>query len=467
MIPVTLEQVGDIVGGELADPADAGRRVDDVTIDSRTARPGSLFVALPGEHVDGHAFVGDASGRGAAGYLCRVGADVGSPPAPGRVVVDDPADALLGLGAWVRETADPTVVAVTGSSGKTTTKDLVAAAVSSGRVVVANEGSYNNELGVPLTCCRLDLRSEVLVAEVGARGIGHIERLASVLAPDIAVVTMVGAAHLETLGDIDAVARAKSELVTALGPAGLAVLNADDERVATMATVAPGEVRTYAVSADADWRARDLAFDELARPTFTAVGRGAGAQVRVTVPVPGEHNVSNALAAVAVADAVGVDLPSAAAAIATAPVSHWRMQVLPGRGGVTVLNDAYNANPPSVEAALRTLAAMRTEGRRWAVLGRMAELGTGGEEAHERIGRLVAGAGIDRLVVVGDAAGIARGAESAGLDARSVDDADAAVDAVAGGVGPGDIVLVKASRSVGLERVADALAGDAGTAGRG
>ncbi|HWB71837.1 MAG TPA: UDP-N-acetylmuramoyl-tripeptide--D-alanyl-D-alanine ligase [Egibacteraceae bacterium] len=454
MIPLTLDQVADVVGGELADSAAAGRRVDGVVIDSRQVEDGSLFVPLRGEHVDGHDFIADAAGRGAAGWLWE--ARRTPPDLPGGVVVDDPGDALLGLGAWVRDQVDPTVVAVTGSSGKTTTKDLIAAAVGVGRRTVASPGSYNNELGVPLTCCLLRPDSEVLALEMGTRGVGHLARLAQVVAPDIAVVTTVGPSHLELLGTVETVARAKAELVATLRADGLAVLNADDPRVAAMAASAPCPVVTYGTGSDAHWRATDVRLDELARAVFTVRG------VTVRLPVPGSHNVGNALAALAVADACGVDLAAAAAALGRAAVSRWRMQLDRSAQGVTVVNDAYNANPASVEAALRTLAAMDVDGRRWAVLGHMAELGAASADAHERIGMLCGQLGLDGLMVVGEPArGIHDAAYLNGFS-RSADlvlviDAHEALSALWERLRPGDAVLVKASRVAGLERVAEGL----------
>ena len=450
MIALSLAGVADVVGGVLADEAQGDRVVTSVTIDSRTVAPGSLFVALRGDHADGSAFVTDALQRGGAGALAERG-DGGGPV----VVVDDAADALLGLGAWVRDTVDPLVVAVTGSSGKTTTKDLIRAAVSAGRRVVANIGSYNNELGVPLTCCSLHDDTEVLVAEVGARGVGHIAAMAAVLRPQVAVVTNVGAAHLEMFSDVDGVARAKAELVQSLDADGVAVLNADDPRVAAMAAHAPGRVVMYGRAAQADFRATDVSLDAAARASFTVRG------VRVDLPLPGVHNVSNALAALAVAEACGVELDAAAAGLAAATVSRWRMELTPGANGVTVLNDAYNANPSSMAAAITTLGDMAASGRRWAVLGHMAELGAGGEDAHRRIGQACAEAGLDGLLVVGDAArGIHDGAAKAGFNGIllfAATPADA-VAVLAEGLEEGDLVLVKASRSVGLETVAAALA---------
>ena len=456
MIEVSLEAVAEIVGGELVDPATAARTVTAVTIDSRTAGPGALFVALAGEHTDGHQFLRGALDAGAAGALARADAAI-----PGCVAVDDPADALLGLGAWVRATVDPQVVAVTGSSGKTTTKDLIRAAVGAGRRVVADIGSYNNELGVPLTCCSLETDTEVLVAEVGARGSGHIAAMAEVLLPSVAVVTNVGAAHLEMFATVEGVAQAKSELVTSLDPDGVAVLNGDDPLVAAMAAKAPGQVVLYGRSEAADFRAVDVELDEAARPSFTVDG------VRVDVPLPGLHNVSNALAALAAAQACGVDLALAAKGLSDATVSRWRMELLTTPDGVTVVNDAYNANPSSMTAALRTLASMSSAGRRWAVLGHMAELGAGGESEHRRMGALCAELGLDGLLVVGPlAAGIAEGASAAGFDGEltTAPSPDAAVDLLRERLGQGDLVLIKASRSVGLEAVALALTAEAGAA---
>ncbi len=453
MIPLRLAAVADAVGGTLVDPRDGDRVVDSVTIDSRTADSGALFVALPGERVDGHDFVAAAVRAGATGYLCRADR---APGVAGGVAVADPAAALLALGATVRRVVDPRGVAVTGSSGKTTTKHLLRAAMGAGRRVVANVGSYNNELGVPLTCCALTADTEVLVAEVGARGAGHVAAMAAVLRPDVTVVTTVGEAHLAMFADLDGVARAKRELVEALTADGVAILNADDPRVLAMAAAAPGPVVTYACGDDADLRAHDVTLDALARPRFRVDG------VAVSLPLPGLHNVGNALAALAGARACGVDLAAAAAALATAPVSRWRMELHTTDDGVTVLNDAYNANPSSTEAALRTLAATATGGRRVAVLGHMAELGPGSDAAHERIGRQCAELALDGLVAVGaGAAAIARGARAAGLApggrVEAVADAEAALEVLRGWLADGDAVLVKASRSAGLERVALAL----------
>lgn len=458
MIRLSLAQLADVVAGDVADPSDGVRVVDRVVIDSRQAGPGALFVPLPGERADGHDFLADAGRRGAAAML--VASDRPLPPVAGAVVVDDPADALLGLGAWVREEVAPTVVAITGSQGKTTTKDLVAAAAGAGRRVVAAPESYNNAYGVPLTCCLLEASSEVLVTEIGTRGRGHIAALAPVVRPDIAIVTAVGESHLELLGDIETVARAKAELVEALPASGVAVLNADDERVAAMARAAPGRVVTYGLQPGADWWAADVRFDRLARPLFTAEGPG-GLRVDVRLGILGEHNVANALAALAAAHLLGVAPEAAATGLGSAKVSRWRMELTERDDGLVVLNDVYNANPASMKAALLALGRMDVPGRRWAVLGRMAELGTASVAAHAQLGRWCASLGLDGLVTVGEEARPAHDAAVAaggtGGLLRHVDDVDAAVGVVRAGARPGDVVLVKGSRAAGLERVVEAL----------
>lgn len=457
MIPLHVEGLADVVGGELVgsrsrsrDGDGAGATVTGVVIDSRQARQGALFAALVGERDDGVDFVGDAKDNGAtaalvaADHRARV-IDAGLP----CVLVDDVVDALAGLGRWVRDEIDPLVVAVTGSNGKTTTKDLIAAAVGARRSVVAAQGSFNNELGTPLTCCRLEPGSEVLVAELGARGIGHVATLAAPLRPDVGVVTTISGAHLELFGSIDAIEQAKGELVEALTPDGLAVLNADDPRVARLAARTDAEVVTYGLT-EADWQAHAVVLDDLARATFRVRGR------TVRLPLPGRHQVGNALAALVVAERAGVGLDEAAAALGEARISPWRGEVTSTRSGLVVVNDAYNANPASTIAALETLAGMRCDGRRVAVLGEMAELGTSAGDAHAAVGEALAHLGIDGLVTVGDAARGVHAAAAVPLGGPAAD-GEEALALLAEVVTGDDVVLVKASRSAGLERVAHGL----------
>jgi UDP-N-acetylmuramoyl-tripeptide--D-alanyl-D-alanine ligase len=433
-------------GRVVGDPATA---VDVVATDSRDLPPGApLFVALRGEHADGHRFVDQAVQGGAVAALTER-------PVEGvdAVVVDDTWQAVRELAREVRTRVAPRAVAVTGSVGKTTVKDLTAAAVGAERRVAAARGSFNNELGVPLTLLTLREGDEVLVAEIGARHVGDIADLAPLVAPEVAVVTAVAGVHLEVFGSIEAVERAKGELVEALGPDGIAVLNAADPRVLAMAAKAPAALTVGA--ADADLTAEDVRLDASAHPSFTA--RTPWGSTEVRVGVAGRHQVGNALLALAVAGHLGVDLAAAASALGRATVSPWRGEVT-RRGGVTVLNDAYNANPTSVIAALDTLTTLAVEGRSFAVLGEMAEIGPTSADEHARVGAEVAARGVDRLVVVGvHAAPFADGALDAGMDrdaVLTVPDAAAASEHLVGEVGAGDVVLVKASRVAGLEAVA-------------
>jgi UDP-N-acetylmuramoyl-tripeptide--D-alanyl-D-alanine ligase len=451
MIEMTLTEVARVTGGRLLGP---DRTIADLATDSRELEPGALFVALRGEQADGHDHVPDACQRGAAALLTeREPAD----DDVAAVVVADTWAALRALGVAVRERVAPRTVAVTGSLGKTTTKDLVAAAVGAGRRVAAARGSFNNELGVPLTLLSLRADTQVLVTEIGARHVGDIATLAPLVAPEVAVVTSVAPVHLEVFGTIESIARAKGELVRALGPDGTAVLNLDDTRVAAMAAHAPA-VLGYGVESEASVTAEDIELDDAARAAFTAVTPWGRARVRL--PLAGRHHVGNALAALAVAGHLGVDLGDAAAALATAPVSPWRGEIVDA-GGVRVLNDAYNANPTAAIAALETLSALRCDGRTWAVLGTMAEIGSGAEDEHRRVGERCARLGVGRLVAVGEhAAAYAAGATEGGLatdDVAEVADAGEALAHLLDGVEPGDAVLVKASRVAGLEAVATGL----------
>lgn len=452
MIGLHLHEVVAATGGALH--GDPDLVIDAVGTDSRTLPDGStLFVALPTEQADGHDFIPAAVEAGAVAVLTHR-------PAPGAGVpvieVADVWTALADLGVHVRRTVGPTTVAVTGSVGKTTVKDLTAAAIAAGRRVHAARGSYNNELGVPLTMLGLAEDSEVLVAEVGARNVGDIARLAPLLAPDIAVVTAVAGVHLEVFGSIDAVARAKAELVSALGPDGTAVLHTADPRVAAMAAAAPNVISVATDDPAADVHASGVRLDRWARATAIAVTPWG--TTTLTLPVAGRHHVLNALLALAVAGHLGIDLDAAAAAIVEAPVSPWRGEVTEANG-MTILNDAYNANPTSVVAALETLVAIERTGRTMAILGVMAEIGDTAEDEHVAIGRTCAQLGVDHVVVVGDdAAGIATGALAAGAaDVSVVADAAAATAAAQAWLAPGDVVVIKGSRVAGLEQVATRL----------
>jgi UDP-N-acetylmuramoyl-tripeptide--D-alanyl-D-alanine ligase len=463
MIPMTLEAVAAAVGGRLTAGTDPKAVVTGgVVTDTRRLHAGDLFVAIVGERIDAHDLVGEAVQAGAVAAL--VTREVAGP----AVLVDAVEPALSRLARAVTDALDElVVVGVTGSAGKTSTKDLLADVLLPLGEVVAPEGSFNNEIGLPVTALRCTPATRVLVAEMGARGVGHIAALCASTPPDVGLVLNVGSAHLGEFGSQAAIAQAKGELVEALRPGGTAVLNADDPLVAGMAGRAADGVRVwrFGESDAADVRALDVTVDDAGRAAFRLV-LGAGAlpedTARVQLQLLGAHQVSNALAAAAVGVLLGVPLSVVAERLSQArPRSRWRMEVTERGDGVTVVNDAYNANPESMRAALKTLADLGRGRRTWAVLGEMLELGPASAEEHDAVGRLAVRLDVNRLVAVGEGArpmqlGAAHEG-SWGDEATWVPDVAAAVALLLAEVAPGDVVLVKASRSIGLERVADAL----------
>ena len=427
--------------GEVA--AATSGRVDgpDVTVtsistDSRTLTPDALFVALSGDRFDGHDFAADAIANGAAGVLVATGRASSLVP---RVTVVDPRTALRDLAVLRRSELSVPVVAVTGSTGKTSTKDILAHILPE---AWASPASYNNEIGVPLTVLSTPRDARVLVVEVGSRGTGHIALLVPAIRPDVAVITNLGIAHFETFGSKDKLASAKRELVAGLGSGGVAVLPFDEPRLTGSY---PGRTLTFGADVRADVSFSDLEVDRWGRPGFTM---GFDGDTRpVDMAMAGAHQAYNATAAAAAAIAIGLDLDSIVAGLQRATGSEGRMEI--HQGSVTVVNDAYNANPDSMAAALRTVATM--PGRHVAVLGLMAELGEVAEREHVRIGELVRSLGFAAVIVVGDEPGIA---VTAGRIARKVEDGDEALRVLEGFRRDGDVVLVKASHSVGLEALA-------------
>ena len=455
MIDIDIAGVAAAVGGELADCPDPSVPVTGAAADSRLVRPGELYVAIVGERADGHDFAAAARAAGAAVTLGI------RPTGQPTIVVDDPVAALGRLAAHVLAALpDTRVVALTGSSGKTTTKDLIATLLEDLGPTVATAGSFNTEVGLPLTVLRATADTRYLVLEMGSRGIGHVAELCRIAPPDLAVVLNVGTAHLGEFGDQATIALAKGEIVEALGPDGVAVLNADDPLVAAMAPRSRGSVLWFGAGPAADIRVADLELDALARPRFTLATPDGSAPVALLLV--GEHLALDAGAAAAVAWRLGMPVARIAELLGTArPRSRWRMEVDTTAGGVTVVNDSYNANPDSMRAALRALAAMRGEGRTFAVLGEMRELGEDSIAAHDEIGRLAVRLDIGKTIAVGAGArALYLGAAQEGSwndEAVWVPDPAAAVELLRGLLEPGDVVLVKASRSVGLEQVAAAL----------
>ncbi|MEO8477041.1 MAG: UDP-N-acetylmuramoyl-tripeptide--D-alanyl-D-alanine ligase [Actinomycetota bacterium] len=429
--------------------------VTTVCTDSRLATPGSLFVALPGERTDGGLFVPEAFEMGAAGALVRDGLTVEGPV----VAVRSTHEALIQLATDERRRIDATVVGVTGANGKTSTKDMTAAVLATRFRTHASPESFNNEVGVPVTLLTAPSDTEVVVAELGARRKGDVTFLCEIARPDVVVVTNVGVAHLEIFGSWEAIVEASAEPVVALGPDGVSVLNADDQVVAGFAATADGRVVTFGLSGAADVRAIDVALDGESQASFDVLVDGSRAHVSLSVP--GEHMVSNALASLAVGLTLGVDLDAAAAAVSEASVSHWRMETFTTDAGVRVVNDAYNANPESVAAALKAARWMARGARLIAVLGTMAELGPIAAREHERLGELAARLHVDRVIAIGDwaeqiaTASLREGVEPGNVAAFATP--EEALDDVRAHAGPGDVVLFKASRVAGLERLAEAL----------
>ncbi len=450
--------------------------VGEVQIDSRSCAPGDLFVALRGERADGLDFAAAAYGAGAVVVL-------GSRPIPDvpSVVVADPLVALGRLAAGIlARLPELLVVGVTGSSGKTSTKDLIGELLARWGPTVSPLGSYNNDLGVPLTVLRVDERTRYLVLEMGARGVGHLSRLTAIARPAIGLVLNIGTAHLGEFGNAETVALAKSELIAALPSAeegGVAILNADDPATSYLASRTSAQVWTFGARPDADVRYDAVDVSAGGRPRFRL---SAGShQVEVALQLVGAHQAANASAAAAVALAtVARNQPPAKVQAAATPAlltdiglglgaarprSRWRMELTDRSDGVSILNDAYNANPESMRAALDALVGVAARGRRrtWAVLGAMGELGDISRAEHEAVGTEVRRRGIDRLVAVGeDALGIYAGAAGEPADEEGfihVPDIGSALQVLGSQLRAGDVVLVKASRYVGLESLADAL----------
>ncbi|HEY1623523.1 MAG TPA: UDP-N-acetylmuramoyl-tripeptide--D-alanyl-D-alanine ligase [Streptosporangiaceae bacterium] len=502
MIPMTLGHIASVTGGTLVGADPSATVTSEFVIDSRRVCPGSMFVAVVGERVDGHSFAAAAVAAGAAGVL-------GTRVVPGVpcVVVGSEVDALALLARSVLDALPSAVVAgITGSSGKTSTKDLCASLVERLGPTIAPAGSFNTEYGLPLTVLRADEATRYLVLEMSARGIGHIAYLCGIAPPRYGVVLNVGHAHAGEFGGLDQVAIAKGELVEALPSSGVAILNADDPRVAAMASRTNARVVTFGLGgvpphgsldgvpphgvpphgsnarltslervnraidsatglAGPDFRAVNVRLDELGRARFTLVTPEGSAAVALRVH--GAHQVPNSLAAAALASALGLGLDDIADGLSGAVArSRWRMEVTTRLDGVVIINDAYNANPESVRAALDSLGHMARDGRAFAVLGHMAELGSSSAPSHAEVGAYAASKGLTQLIAVGDeAVPVLDGARSVSSwhgEAVAVPDGAAAVELLRDQLKPGDVVLVKASRAASLESAAAELLAEAG-----
>ncbi|RAS61645.1 UDP-N-acetylmuramoyl-tripeptide--D-alanyl-D-alanine ligase [Lentzea atacamensis] len=485
MIALTLAEIAEIVGGRLHATDGSPTVTGPIEFDTRKVTEGGLFLALPGERVDGHDFAAQAISQGAAGVLA--GREVDAPAVIAPPVEAKHANAYVlagdknGEGAAVLEALaklarhvtdqlkDLTIIGVTGSAGKTSTKDLIAQVLRPAGEVIAPPESFNNELGHPWTALRSTEDTRFLVLELSARGIGHIANLCEIAPPKFGAVLNVGTAHLGEFGSREGIAQGKGELIEALPEDGVAILNADDPLVAGMASRTKAKVVLVGENQKADVRAENIELDEQARASFTLKTAQGDAQVKLALNGP--HQVGNALVAAAIALELGATPAEVAERLGAAErVSAHRMVITDRPDGVTVIDDAYNANPDSVRAALKALATISratTPARRsWAVLGPMAELGDDAVREHDEIGRLVVRLDISKLVVIGDAArAMHQGAHlegSWGEESVLVPDADAAIALLRAEIRPGDVVLVKASNAYRLWRIAEALL-EAGT----
>ncbi|MFJ6355845.1 UDP-N-acetylmuramoyl-tripeptide--D-alanyl-D-alanine ligase [Pseudarthrobacter oxydans] len=472
MIAFTAAEIADITKGRL--DADPGITPLSVVTDSREAAPGSLYVAKPGEYADGHDFIAAAFAAGAT--LALVERPVAGPDGAAYPSIVVP-DAVLAMGALAGEAVrriraaraaangELTVIGITGSAGKTTTKDLIAGILSLHGNTVAPRGSYNGEIGVPLTVFTAGTDTRYLVIEMGATGVGHISYLADMVKPDIGVVLGVGTAHAGEFGGVDNIALAKGELVEALAASGTAVINLDDDRVSAMRARTSASVVGFSAEGRTDAAVQALNADTNTdgNPEFDLLLPGEDTPHHVKSRLIGAHHTGNLLAAAAAARAAGIAGADIAAALSSqAAASRWRMERTERADGVTIINDAYNANPESMRAALRTLADLGQGRRTWAVLGAMLELGEDSIREHTAVGTQVVRLNISRLVVVGREAralyvsAVQEG--SWGDECVFAETAEEAYELLNAELEPGDLVLFKSSNSVGLRHLGDRIA---------
>lgn len=456
MMPIKLEDLARIVEGRMAG-GDPSQLVLNISTDSRTLQPGDLYVPLKGERFDGHDFIWEAVSRGAMGFLTSQSYTREDDLAIIRV--RDCLAALQALAREVRNRSSYRTIGLTGSTGKTSTKDFLKSILARRFKVRATPKSYNNEVGLPLTILAAGSQDEILIAELGMRGEGQIAQLCEILRPDMGIVTRIGPVHLETLGPEDRIARAKGELVEAIPETGLVVLNRDDRWFPYMVGKARGRVVSYGIDSEAEVRATDIELDAEARPSFQLISRNG--KTLVKLETMGEHNVANALAAAALADGLGVSMEEIRGGLQEAELSGMRMEMV-RVGGIRIINDAYNANPMSMKAALRTLSHMGKRARTIALLGDMLELGEKAVYYHREIGREVVEQKIDFLIAVGDLSKYTyEAAVEAGLEQKRallVDSLDDAANEIKKILSSGDVLLIKASRAIGLERVLERIA---------
>lgn len=453
MQPITAGEVVEAVNGELI-AGDPNAKISGVSVDTRTIEQGDLFIALTGENSDGHKFLADALSKGAAGVMVsrKVEAQCLA------VRVQDTLLAIGDLAAFYRSKFNPTMIGVTGSVGKTTTKEMIAAVAASCGPILKNEGNFNNEIGLPLTLFNLASEHKTCVVELAMRGAGQIDYLAKISKPQIGVITNIHMSHIELLGSMDAIADAKAELLDSLPSDGAAILNADDAYFDYMLRRTNCRVISYGEAPNAMVRTTSKGIDSDGCCSFDVVTPQGGFAVHV--PVPGEHNIKDALAAIAVGEVLGIDHESVRSALTNFKAPEKRSKVVPSRRGFIVIDDTYNAGPASMKSAIKTLSMMEG-GRKIAILGDMLELGDHAIAAHLDIGKDVKNSGIDMLFVVGELAKlISRGAIDAGMPTSAInefDDSAQAAQEIVGKIRERDIVLVKGSRAIKMERIVESL----------
>lgn len=465
MMALKIKDVIEAVNGTLVfGVSDLG--VTSVSIDSRSLENGALFVPLKGERFDGHDFIKKALERGAAGFLTerwneqiRLQINVHLGPKVAIIKVKDTLKALQDLSRYYRSRLKLKVVGVTGSTGKTSTKDMISSVLAEKFAVVSSEKSFNNEIGVPLTILMADKMTDVLVAEMGMRGLGQIEALAEIAQPDVGVVTNVGKTHFELLGSEELIAQAKSELVKAVPSSGVVVLNQDDAWTKKLRELSKARVVTYGLSGKAAIRADRIEVDPSGKPSFQLHSQDG--TIKIVLPVAGRHNVYNALAAAAVGFEFDLSQEMVKNGLEKTVLTEMRMQTFTTADGMVVLNDAYNANPTSMKAALQTLSDFNSGSRKIAVLGDMLELGKLSDIAHFEIGEAVKQVGVDLLITVGEKGKrIAEGAIRRGFDKRAAFICQTTAEAsriLKVHLQPKDVILIKASRAMKLEEIVDCL----------
>ncbi|MFH1830277.1 MAG: UDP-N-acetylmuramoyl-tripeptide--D-alanyl-D-alanine ligase [Pseudomonadota bacterium] len=434
-----------------------------IGIDTRKLKRGDLFVAIPGLHFDGHDFIGDAQAAGAAALLMKKGTS--APEGIGAIEVDDTVCALGDIASWWREKFKVPCVAITGSNGKSTTKEMAAAIAHTMGPVLKTEGNFNNLIGLPLTVFRWDDLHRVSILEMGMNAPGEIRRLTQIARPDIGLITNVTAAHLEKLHTVEAVARAKGELFEAMDSRGIAIINAEDRWVRQMASMHAGEKIFFGMQNNCDVKFLHMETNGLDKIDLTLAIRDR--EYKARLPVPGAHNVMNALAAVAVGVALGVDEGEAVNRLSDFHPMAMRFERMQLANGARVVNDSYNANPESMRAAFRTVGAAKRSGRFIAALGDMLELGDKSGELHQTIGKDAESLGVNELFLLGDyATDVAKGATDSGMSESSVhicEDADQLVRLVEIELKAGDVLLVKGSRGMHMEVLVEHLKKEIGT----